>query len=113
MSAETLRDRLIDEMRNAHDKEREHPAPLPWDIDNEHANAKTMAECIGNAVYPEVVEPLHSLDLDMLYDTEYPAAMVGKIRLFADMSKRILARMPDGAIRVVVDTPQNNGEELW
>jgi hypothetical protein len=103
MSIETLTQRIIDQMSIAHQAGRLHQAPAEWDVDNEAANAKPLAECIARAVIPEITIT-QTIDIPMLAVGEFPSAIAGVIRLFADLQGRVLKRYPDGTIEEIVST---------
>src|SRR5271157_5592606 len=54
MSASTVRENIITELRNAVDPGRAYPAPAAWLVDNVVGNAKTLAECIANGIEQEI-----------------------------------------------------------
>jgi hypothetical protein len=54
MSAATLREEIIAQLRIADAVGRVYRAPAAWQPDNANANAKPLAECIANAVIPEI-----------------------------------------------------------
>jgi hypothetical protein len=54
MTIATLREKIISEFRLAAETGRTYPAPQVWDVDNAASSSKAMAECLANAIIPEV-----------------------------------------------------------
>jgi hypothetical protein len=103
MSIATLRERIIAELRIAHEAGRTYPAPVAWDLDSPYGNAKTMAEAFARAIIPEV-SVTQVLDIPMLETEDFPDALPDTIRIFADTSGRVLKRNPSGLIEEIYST---------